>query len=279
MANKVPNFSDLIHRVTASCLLQPLSNHFTDEDSDFHEREDDCDDHQNTYNPGSENQEEYLEPATEEQGDCRTNREMELVTLIGYVFETVSSMKKAYVSLQEAHCPWDADRIRLSDVAVVVELRRLAVLRERFRRTVGRFSDESDNAEGNRTVSGPTIREVVAPYQAAMEKLKTELNSKEIEVDNLREKLKTANAVSGGRKSRSSSHQSKRRVSCSSQFQGPSMTVPVPVPVPELFVACMNSVKEGSRSFASLLLSLMKAAHWDINATVKSINLLPQTLM
>jgi len=270
MANKVPNFSDLIHRVTASCLLQPLNNHFTDDDSDYPEREDDCDDHQNTYNTGNENEEqEYLEAAaTEEQGGCRTNKEMEMMMLIGDVFETVSSMKKAYVSLQNAHCPWDADRIRLSDVAVVAELKRLGVLRERFRRTVGRLSDETDDAGRNRTVSGPTVREVVAPYEVAMEKLKTELKSKEIEVENLREKLKTATAVNcSGRKSRSSSHQSKRRVSCSSQFQGPSMTVPVP----ELFVACMNSVNEGSRSFASLLLSLMKAAHWDINATVKSI--------
>ncbi|KAL4306163.1 hypothetical protein AHAS_Ahas16G0150800 [Arachis hypogaea] len=51
------------------------------------------------------------------------------------VFEIVSSIKGAYVSLQEAHSPWDPERIRVADVAVVVELRKLTMLRERFRRT------------------------------------------------------------------------------------------------------------------------------------------------
>lgn len=37
------------------------------------------------------------------------------------------------------------------------------------------------------------------------------------------------------------------------------------------FESCISSVKEGSKSFTSLLLSLMKSAHWDIAATVRSI--------
>ncbi|KAI3801477.1 hypothetical protein L1987_29582 [Smallanthus sonchifolius] len=287
MATRVSNFSDMIHRVTASCLLHPLGsgNNFPDDDSEYHDGEDDRDEREDTYNTGDGNEdEEYSEPAAEvvaeEQGSCRTTREMEMVTLMGEVFETVSCMKKAYVSLQEAHCPWDADKMRLSDVAVVTELRKLGFLRERFRQNIGRVGGGVEDAGRNRTVSAPTLREVVAPYEAAMEKLKTELKSKEVEVDNLREKLKTATTANGGgsngRKSRSHPpHQSKRRVSCSSQFQGPSASAgiipPAAMAVPELFEACMNSVKEGSRSFASLLLSLMKAAHWDITATVKSI--------
>ncbi|KAJ0792183.1 putative protein gravitropic in the light 1 [Helianthus annuus] len=41
--------------------------------------------------------------------------------------------------------------------------------------------------------------------------------------------------------------------------------------MPEHFESCISSVKEGSKSFTSLLLSLMKSAHWDIAATVRSI--------
>ncbi|KAJ0622252.1 putative protein gravitropic in the light 1 [Helianthus annuus] len=44
-----------------------------------------------------------------------------------------------------------------------------------------------------------------------------------------------------------------------------------PSPMPEHFESCISSVKEGSKSFTSLLLSLMKSAHWDIAATVRSI--------
>ncbi|KAM0021464.1 putative protein gravitropic in the light 1 [Helianthus debilis subsp. tardiflorus] len=226
MTNKVPNFSDLIHRVTASCMLHPLGS-----------------------------------------SGCRTTRETEMMTLISEVFETVSSMKKAYVSLQQAHCPWDVEKIRLSDAAVVAEMRRLAVLRERFRRI---FSGGSEDAGRNRTVSAAMLREVVAPYEAALEKMNTEIINKQAEVDDLRQKLK-GNAreyqTTCGRKS---SHQSRRRVSCSSQFQRPSISLESTA-IPELFEACMSSIKECSRTFSLLLLSLMKAAHWDIKATVKSI--------
>jgi hypothetical protein len=42
-------------------------------------------------------------------------------------------------------------------------------------------------------------------------------------------------------------------------------------PAPELFEATMRQVKEASKSFASLLLSLMRSARWDIAAAVRSI--------
>ncbi|WRX33602.1 hypothetical protein QQP08_027433, partial [Theobroma cacao] len=42
-------------------------------------------------------------------------------------------------------------------------------------------------------------------------------------------------------------------------------------PAPELFEATMSQVKEASKSFTSLLLSLMREARWDISAAVRSI--------
>ncbi|KAJ0788187.1 putative protein gravitropic in the light 1 [Helianthus annuus] len=276
MTNKVPNFSDLIHRVTASCMLHPLGSgtNFSDNNSDYHDGEDNYEQQEDNYNTTDRNEDEedeYLQSpvaeAAEERGGYRTTRETEMMTLISEVFETVSSMKKAYVSLQQAHCPWDVEKIRLSDAAVVAEMRRLAVLRESFRRI---FSGGSEDAGRNQTVSAAILREVVAPYEAALEKMNTEIINKQAEVDNLRQKLK-GNAreyqTTCGRKS---SHQSRRRVSCSSQFQRPSVSLESTA-IPELFEACMSSVKEGSRTFSLLLLSLMKAAHWDIKATVKSI--------
>ncbi|XP_076896780.1 protein GRAVITROPIC IN THE LIGHT 1-like [Bidens hawaiensis] len=246
-ANKVSNFSDLIHRVTGSCMLHPLgSNHnFTEDNSDYEDE-----------------QEDHPQPqaATEEQDTYTTTKEIEMVTLMGEVFETVSSLKKSYVTLQEAHCPWDSDKIRLADVAVVSSLKQLGVLREKFRR---RSADEIEHARINKPISGPTLREVVAPYEAAIERLKSDMKAKEEELNNLIQKLKTTGSI------KSRSH---RRVSCSSQFQSrcPSTSVGSSLS-PELFEAYMNSVKEGSKSFSLLLLSLMKAAHWDIAATVKSI--------
>ncbi|XP_024975494.1 protein GRAVITROPIC IN THE LIGHT 1-like [Cynara cardunculus var. scolymus] len=277
MANKVSNFSDLIQRVTASCLLHPLGSgrRFADDVTDTHSGEDDSDyeEHNKSEKYYDDDEEDEVSPAVIEQakGDAyKTERQMEMVMLMSEVFETVSSMKKAYVSLQEAHCPWDPDKMRLSDMAVLAEMRKLGVLRERFRRSVGKVGGGGATEATKRTVAGLTLREVVAPYEAAMEKLKTEVKSKEAEIENLREKLKTATVLNGGgssgRKSRSHPHhQSKKKVNYSSQLQVS------PSPMPEVFESCISSVKEGSKSFTSLLLSLMKSAHWDIAATVRSI--------
>ncbi|KAI3830024.1 hypothetical protein L1987_04156 [Smallanthus sonchifolius] len=278
MANKVSNFSDLIQRVTSSCLLHPIgaARHYADDVTDFQSGEDDSDyEEVNTKSEKyhDDGEVEEASPAAMEQGRgdvYKSEKEIEMETLMTEVFETVSFMKKAYVSLQEAHCPWDPDKMRSADMAVVAELRKLGVLRERFRRKVLRGGGGgSMEAISKRTVSGVTLREVVAPYEAAMEKMKTDMKSKDAEIENLKEKLNTATVGSGGssgRKSRSHSHhQSKKKVNYSSQLQV------TPSPMPEHFESCISSVKEGSKSFTSLLLSLMKSAHWDIAATVRSI--------
>ncbi|KAK6145297.1 hypothetical protein DH2020_022117 [Rehmannia glutinosa] len=248
MASKVSNFSDLIQRVTASCLLHPLAGVArTDEDE-----EDDYD---------NEAAEEEEEEEAEEEKEFNINlhwegtnkdkphspRIMELEMMMTQVFDAVSTMKRAYVSLQEAHCPWDPDKMRVADVAVVAELRRLGLLRERFRRSVG---------GGRLGLGTATLREVVAPYEAAVDELKREVKAREAEVDNLREKLKTA--TSFDRITGKSKGKSKRRVSCTTQVAA--------APAIELFEGTMCLVKEASKAFTSLLLSLMRSAHWDITA-------------
>lgn len=192
--NLANNFTELIHRVTPSCLL--------------HSKEE-------------KDTQEYNE---QQVGGYTTKREMEMVMLMYKVFESVLCMRKAYVSLQEAHSPFDAYNIYISDVAVVTELRKLAVLTERFQLCVP-----------------VTLREALAPYEAALEKLHTKAKIK-----------------------------SNRRVTCSGQFQNKSQIAGIEA-MTKLFKECMNSVKDGSKNFGSVLLSLMKSAHWDINATVKSI--------
>ncbi|GJZ32940.1 gravitropic in the light 1-like protein [Tanacetum coccineum] len=260
LANKVSSFSHLIHRVTdsISCFQKPESpaSNFTDHSFAHHdelEEHDAC-----TYKAY-----DYFEDEGEVEEECvsyETKKEMEMVVLLGEVFERVSYMKNAYVSLQDAHCPWNPDKIRLSDVAVVTELRKLGFLQDRFHKSIRR----------NTTTSDLMLREMLAPYEVALENLTADVKNKAALIDNLRDKLKSA--IKGGRrKSRSS------KVSCSSQFEPPSPSPTAStisaakMEVSEQFESCMSSVKEASRTFAKLLLSLMKSAHWDITATVKSI--------
>ncbi|CAL1360722.1 unnamed protein product [Linum trigynum] len=294
MATKVCGFSDLIQRVTASCLLHPLATtggkHDPSGNNGSGTEEDYVSEYETTEEEEDDEEEEGNETEEEtENGEIRDwkqgsrkkklqseaklvpmERVMEMEMLVNEVFDAVSLMKKAYVNLQDAHCPWDPERMRSSDVAVVGELRKLGVLRERFRRSVsvggggGGRRRRGGNAGGGSVVG--MLKEAVAPYEAAVEELKKEVKAREAEVVNLKEKLKSAavtcHSNGGGKKGRS---QSKRKVSCSHATQ-----VAV-APAPELFEATMSQVKESSKGFTAILLSLMRAAHWDIPAAVRSI--------
>lgn len=243
-SRRVTNFSDLIQRVTASCLLHPLANqsqpatchnYSSDEAQEQAAAEESCESETNTNSESS--------PEDEDS---------ELAVLTGQVFDAVADMKRAYVSLQAAHSPWDPDKMLAADVAVVAEFKRVGVLRERFRRR-GR------NTGG----CGENVREVVKPYEAALEELKRELKAKQSEVDNLR-----AKQVAMKERRERSEKQSKRKLTLNCSI----ITHVAGSPAPELFETTMTSVIKASKSFSTVLLSLMRSANWDMAATAKSIH-------
>ncbi|XP_075635031.1 protein GRAVITROPIC IN THE LIGHT 1 [Castanea sativa] len=276
MASKASNFSDLIQRVAASCLLHPLAatrheNRAGDEEDESEseseaEAEAEFKSKEEEEAEEKEEKEKYKEWWEGTKEEARIEKMMEMERVMKEVFEAVSSMKRAYSTLQQAHCPWDPERIRVADVAVVGELKRLGVLRERFRRS----SYNGGSSRGGRSGGVVGVREVVAPYEAAVEELKREVKVREVEVENLKEKLRNvatlSTTVTKGKKGRSHSHSlSKKKLSCTLQ---PQVAV---APTSELFETTMSQVREASKSFTSLLLSHMRSAHWDIAAAVRSI--------
>jgi hypothetical protein len=215
MTRKVSNFSDLIQRVTASCLLNPLvpvrkvveddSPYESEEEEEHYDIVDDDEDEEEEADPSEEN-DDFSE---EKMVGMKILKIKQMEVLIEEVFETVSSMKRAYVKLQEAHSPWDPEKMRVADVAVVSELRKLAVLRERFRRNGG------GKKGGRRRGFGvASVREVVAPYEAVVEELKNEVKVKDLEVQNLKEKLEGVVALSsnGSGEKKPGRSQSKRKL-------------------------------------------------------------------
>jgi hypothetical protein len=215
MTRKVSNFSDLIQRVTASCLLNPLvpvrkvveddSPYESEEEEHYDIVDDDEDEEEEEEDPSEEN----VDFSEEKMVGMKILKIKQMEVLMEEVFETVSSMKRAYVKLQEAHSPWDPEKMRVADVAVVSELRKLAVLRERFRRNGG------GKKGGRRRGFGvASVREVVAPYEAVVEELKNEVKVKDLEVQNLKEKLEGVVALSsnGSGEKKPGRSQSKRKL-------------------------------------------------------------------
>ncbi|KAL5580841.1 hypothetical protein UlMin_013283 [Ulmus minor] len=254
--SKASNFSDLIQRVAANCLLHPLAGIRSHPGEDAGERAEEVYQYETDEHEDSEEEEE--EELEVEKKVREGAKETEMETIMVQVFDSVSAMKKAYLSLQEAHCPWDPEKMRVADAAVVAEMRRIGVLRERFRKGCGGRGRVRSGGLG-----AATMREVVAPYELAVDELKRDLKAREVEVENLKEKLKSVVSLgnNGGKKGRSLS---KRKIGCSQ--------VQVAVyPSSELYEVTVTQVNESLKLFTSALLTLMRSAHWDIAAAVRSI--------
>ncbi|KAH9626610.1 hypothetical protein KSS87_005461 [Heliosperma pusillum] len=297
MARKVSNFSDLIQRVTASCLLHPLgSNRFPDVQMtpDHYlnnlksklTKPDVFDDDPENYSSSSsidEESGEIYEDARENveagglinkynnninNNNCSNNggnvRDNEMGLVLEQVFDAMSALKKAYGKLQEAHSPWDPEKMRVADEEVVAELRRMAVLRERYRRggrrraTVGRRAAE-------------TVGEMVAPYEAVVEELKKEVKVKEVELEALKSKVSALSNGGGGGGNGGGSGKKNGRSLSRKKNAHLVLSQVSSSPTPDMFEATMTRVRETSKSFTSHLLSLMRSAHWDISAAVRSI--------
>lgn len=222
MSNKVSNFSDLIQRVTASCLLHPLSagrqdlagNRRGEYDS---EEEDEAEEGEIQYEDTLEKEngkDEVIRVKSKSGVSVKTVEDMEMV--MEEVFTAASALKRAYVALQEAHSPWDPEKMHDADMAMVAELRRIGSLRERFRRMRSGGRRKNDSGRG-------MLREVVAPYEAVVKELKKEVKLKDIEIENLKEKVKVATDMANGNGGKKHRLLSSRKVNCNTQ--GHSLTL------------------------------------------------------
>ncbi|KAL5709248.1 hypothetical protein ACHQM5_019959 [Ranunculus cassubicifolius] len=266
MATKISNFTDLIQRFTASCLLNPLiplhepsTNQSVKQLLQYAETsssEDEEIEPQET--PLSPQEPELLQKHQDFKNTKQNFKKLqETEALMAEIFDSVSDLKKAYVSLQEAHSPWDPVKMSVADAEVVKELKRIGRLKDKFRR-MGRSG-------GGGGMRSRTLREAVAPYEETVEELRREVKAKEAEVVNLKEKLRNVSGGGGGKKGK---FQSRKKLNCSQGHHHDTLAI---APVPELFETTMSQVKETSKSLTSLLLSRMRSARWDIAAAVRSI--------
>ncbi|CAD6251385.1 unnamed protein product [Miscanthus lutarioriparius] len=174
--------------------------------------------------------------------------------LMAEVFDAVSGVRRAYAALQGAHCPWDPDKMRVADEAVVAELCHLARLRGRFRHSA---------ATGHIPRLNPSalpLHEAVAPYEAALDDLQRQLQSKQGEVDGLKEKLAAATSRRNGR----------HHHHPVSKQNGPDSAATA-----ELFTSSAEQARTATWAFAGHLAHLMRAAGLELAAAIRSLTKIP----
>ncbi|XP_021895052.1 protein GRAVITROPIC IN THE LIGHT 1 [Carica papaya] len=189
--------------------------------------------------------------------DDEFERRVALEALLAKLFATVSSVKASYAQLQFAQSPYDPDKIQAADQSIVSELKALSELKRCFLKKQYDLSPK-------KTMLSAEIQEqrsLLKTYEVMGKKLESQLKLKDSELILLRGKLEECN--------KQNSFIEKRVNQSGSLFVLDN--VHLSGLNPAHFLPVLRYTVKAIRSFVRLMIEEMKAAIWDIDAAVSSI--------
>lgn len=166
------------------------------------------------------------------------------------LFNTVSALKLAYIELQEAHIPYDPDKIVAADELVVVQLEALRKFKKAFKEK--RFLE---------TKLDPSrfdfLRSEIDVIEKLLEKLKSQNRDKDAEIVRLQQELydlDSGNMALAEKIRGKSLERENMRILNVSMFE-------------DAFRRASKSIHD----FGRPIISLMQTSGWDLNLAAKSI--------
>lgn len=164
------------------------------------------------------------------------------------LFDIMSELKLAYVQLQEAHIPYDPEKIKAADELVFSNIDRLCKVRRAFKE---KQFQKSNSLSACLTV----LRAEVKVQERSLERLKSQAKKKDIEISYLKGEFHDLDG-----KNRILVEEIKHRKREA---------------IKRLNLSCVdNVVKEvakGIHDFAKPLIALMKASGWDLDEAANSV--------
>ncbi|KDP45719.1 hypothetical protein JCGZ_17326 [Jatropha curcas] len=186
---------------------------------------------------------EKIHPQPVESKDCGGDFVLQL-------FESVSALKLAYIQLQEAHVPYNPDKIIAADEVVVAQLEGLC----KTKRTYREIKFNNSKLDSSRL---ECLRVEIEVNERRLEKLKVQTRAKDDEIVRLREELNDldlGNAILAEKIRKKSLERKCVKVLNFSMFE--------------------DAYRKASKSihdFAKPVISLMKASRWDLDLAANSI--------
>ncbi|XP_052199578.1 protein GRAVITROPIC IN THE LIGHT 1 [Diospyros lotus] len=166
---------------------------------------------------------------------------------VSKLFDQISALKLAYVKLQEAHIPYEPDKIRAADELVVTQLQELCKIKCAYK---GKQFKEVY----------PTSALLVAKirvHERLLEKLKFLVKIKNNQIHDLRQELQDLDL--------------KNRVLVEESRQPPTRNENIEIFNMSSFEDIFKSTSKAIHDFAKPLITLMKASGWDLDRAAESI--------
>ncbi|KAJ4719208.1 IRK-interacting protein [Melia azedarach] len=248
------NISDIVSKFAKVCKLRSIGV-FYSENSNHHYH------HSNLKSNNASSSEDGSDNITEENecGGVKIHPQPVEVpstssvcgdTEISKLFDIVSALKLAYIELQEAHIPYDPEKIVAANELVVAKLEVLCNIKRMYKeKQLKKVKLDSSRFE--------LLKAEVEVKEKMLEELKFQAKAKDSDISNLRQKLQDldlGNAILIEKIRQESLVRKNLRVWNVNSFE-------------DSFKAASKSIHD----FAKPLISLMKASGWDLDLAANAI--------
>uniref|UniRef100_A0ACD5Z8L5 Uncharacterized protein n=1 Tax=Avena sativa TaxID=4498 RepID=A0ACD5Z8L5_AVESA len=192
------------------------------------------------------------------------NMNQNMGSMIGSIFNNISSLKAAYIQLQEAHTPYDPDKIQTADRLVIDELTRLSELKHTYREK----NPKPVAASPQDSCLLSEIQEqqnLLKTYEVMVKKFQSQIQNRDTEITHLQQQTDEAKH----RKSKLEKKLKQRGLlNKESDEEENYFSIEL---TPSLFTSTAENAYQSIHDFSKPLINMMKAAGWDLDAAADAI--------
>ncbi|MQM14953.1 hypothetical protein Taro_047888, partial [Colocasia esculenta] len=208
------------------------------------------------------NQKVHPQPMEENMNQNHEN----LDVLISNIFGNISSLKAAYIQLQEAHTPYDPDKIQAADKLVIEELVRLSELKHSYRDSNPK--PISALPQDSRLVAEIQEQQsLLKTYEVMVKKFQSQILTRDSEIIQLQQKIQEANQ----KKLKLEKKLKQRGLLAKEPEESEEHSFFSVELTSDLFSSIVELAYRSIHDFSKPLINMMKAAGWDLDAAANSI--------
>ncbi|XXG39963.1 hypothetical protein AAC387_Pa01g0791 [Persea americana] len=190
------NILEIVHRFAKVCKLKSIGAIAGENPNNIPSVGDGSDATEETES-GNDNQKIHPQPFDEMSIKARRDISAAMETF-QKLFAAISSLKLAYIQLQEAHTPYDPEKIQFADEVIVSKLKYLSEIKHSYREKQNTkpmsdsssFTSSSSSSSGcSSLLSSSQVSVEIQEQQCLLEKLQAQVRSKDSKIIQLRREL------------------------------------------------------------------------------------------
>lgn len=216
-----------------------------------------------TQNHDNSNQKVYPQPMDETMNQNKEPME----ALISKIFSNISSLKAAYVQLQDAHTPYDPDKIQAADKLVIEELMKLSELKHSYRDNNPRPTSTSPQ-DSRLAAEIQEQQSLLKTYEVMVKKFQSQIKTRDSEILQLHQQVEESSQRKIKLEKKLKQRGLLSKEAEESEEENNFFSVEL---TPNLFSSAVESAYKSIHDFSKPLINMMKAAGWDLDAAAHSI--------